>query len=104
MNKVVDTPVIITTELKNLYKKLLEWDNVIKSAYLKKEVHLIAHYLESLSSYFHTLWSSSKNNPSVKFLDHENNISSNINKLLFKYQNVLNEGLKILGIKPKLEM
>ena len=104
VNKVVDSPVIITTELKNLYKKLLEWDNVIKSAYLKKEVHLIAHYLESLSSYFHTLWSSSKNNPSVKFLDHENNISSNINKLLFKYQNVLNEGLKILGIKPKLQM
>ena len=104
VNKVVDRPVIITTELKNLYKKLLEWDNVIKSAYLKKEVHLIAHYLESLSSYFHTLWSSSKNNPSVKFLDHENNISSNINKLLFKYQNVLNEGLKILGIKPKLQM
>ena len=104
VNKVVDTPVIITTELKNLYKKLLEWDNVIKSAYLKKEVHLIAHYLESLSSYFHTLWSSSKNNPSVKFLDHENNISSNINKLLFKYQNVLNEGLKILGIKPKQQM
>ncbi len=104
VNKVVDTPVIITTELKNLYKKLLEWDSVLKSAYLKKEVHLIAHYLESLSSYFHTLWSSSKNNPSVKFLDHENNISSNINKLLFKYQNVLNEGLKILGIKPKLQM
>ena len=104
VNKVVDTPVIITSELKNLYKKLLEWDNVTKSAYLKKEVHLIAHYLESLSSYFHTLWSSSKNNPSVKFLDHENNISSNINKLLFKYQNVLNEGLKILGIKPKLQM
>ena len=104
VNKVVDTPVIITTELKNLYKKLLEWDNVIKSAYLKKEVHLIAHYLESLSSYFHTLWSSSKNNPSVKFLDSENNISSNINNLLSKYQNVLNEGLKILGIKPKLQM
>ena len=104
VNKVVDTPVIITSELKNLYKKLLEWDNVVKSAYLKKEVHLIAHYLESLSSYFHTLWSSSKNKPSVKFLDNENNISSNIIKLLHNYQNVLNEGLKILGIKPKLQM
>ncbi len=104
VNKVVDTPVIITSELKNLYKKLLEWDNVVKSAYLKKEVHLIAHYLESLSSYFHTLWSSSKNNPSVKFLDNENNISSNLIKLLHNYQNVLDEGLKILGIKPKLQM
>ena len=104
VNKVVDTPVIITSELKNLYKKLLEWDNVVKSAYLKKEVHLIAHYLESLSSYFHTLWSSSKNKPSVKFLDNENNISSNLIKLLNNYQNVLDEGLKILGIKPKLQM
>ena len=104
VNKVVDTPVIITSELKNLYKKLLEWDNVVKSAYLKKEVHLIAHYLESLSSYFHTLWSSSKNKPSVKFLDNENNISFNIIKLLHNYQNVLDEGLKILGIKPKLQM
>ena len=104
VNKVVDTPVIITSELKNLYKKLLEWDNVVKSAYLKKEVHLIAHYLESLSSYFHTLWSSSKNKPSVKFLDNENNISSNLIKLLHNYQNVLDEGLKILGIKPKLQM
>ncbi len=104
VNKVVDTPVIITSELKNLYKKLLEWDNVVKSAYLKKEVHLIAHYLESLSSYFHTLWSSSKNKPSVKFLDNENNISSNQIKLLHNYQNVLDEGLKILGIKPKLQM
>ena len=104
VNKVVDTPVIITSELKNLYKKLLEWDNVVKSAYLKKEVHLIAHYLESLSSYFHTLWSSSKNKPSVKFLDNENNISSNLIKLLHNYQNVLDEGLKILGIKPKLKM
>ena len=104
VNKVVDTPVIITSELKNLYKKLLEWDNVVKSAYLKKEVHLIAHYLESLSSYFHTLWSSSKNKPSVKFLDNENNISSNLINLLHTYQNVLDEGLKILGIKPKLQM
>ncbi len=104
VNKVVDTPVIITSELKNLYKKLLEWDNVVKSAYLKKEVHLIAHYLESLSSYFHTLWSSSKNKPSLKFLDNENNISSNLIKLLHNYQNVLDEGLKILGIKPKLQM
>ena len=82
----------------------MEWDNVVKSAYLKKEVHLIAHYLESLSSYFHTLWSSSKNKPSVKFLDNENNISSNLIKLLHNYQNVLDEGLKILGIKPKLQM
>ncbi len=103
-NKIIDTQVLVTSELKNLYKKLLEWEIVIKSAYQKKEVHLIAHYLESLSSYFHTLWSSSKNNPKAKFLDKDNNISFELHKLLCNYQNVLKDGLKILGIKPKLQM
>ncbi len=103
-NKIIDTQVLVTSELKNLYKKLLEWENVIKSAYQKKEVHLIAHYLESLSSHFHTLWSSSKNNPKAKFLDKDSNISSDLHKLLSNYQNVLKDGLKILGIKPKLKM
>ncbi len=103
-NKIIETQLLVTSELKNLYKKLLEWENVIKSAYKKKEVHLIAHYLESLSSYFHTLWSSSKNNPKAKFLDKDNNISSDLHKLLCSYQNVLKDGLKILGIKPKLQM
>ena len=103
-NKIIDTQVLVTSELKNLYKKLLEWENVIKSAYQKKEVHLIAHYLESLSSYFHTLWSSSKNNPKAKFLDKDSNISFDLHKLLCNYQNVLKDGLKILGIKPKLQM
>lgn len=103
-NKIIETQLLVTSELKNLYKKLLEWENVIKSAYQKKEVHLIAHYLESLSSYFHTLWSSSKNNPKAKFLDKDNNISYDLHKLLCNYQNVLKDGLKILGIKPKLQM
>ena len=103
-NKIIDTQVLVTPELKNLYKKLLEWENVIKSAYQKKEVHLIAHYLESLSSYFHTLWSSSKNNPKAKFLDKDNNIPSDLHNLLSSYQDVLKDGLKILGIKPKLKM
>ena len=103
-NKIIDTQVLVTPELKNLYKKLLEWENVIKSAYQKKEVHLIAHYLESLSSYFHTLWSSSKNNPKAKFLDNDNNIPSDLHNLLSSYQDVLKDGLKILGIKPKLQM
>ncbi len=103
-NKIIETQLLVTSELKNLYKKLIEWEKVIESAYQKKEVHLIAHYLESLSSYFHTLWSSSKNNPKAKFLDKDNNISSDLHKLLCNYQNVLKDGLKILGIKPKLQM
>tara|TARA_Y100000992_G_C21180593_1_gene450497 strand:- start:106 stop:936 length:831 start_codon:yes stop_codon:yes gene_type:complete len=91
-------------ELKNLYKKLYDWDQVVLNAYNKNEVHLIAHYLESLSSYFHTLWSSSKSNHKLKFLDENENISFHNHNLLIRYQYVLSKGLGILGIKPKLKM
>ena len=34
----------------------------------------------------------------------DNNISSDLHNLLCSYQDVLKDGLKILGIKPKLQM
>jgi len=99
-----DTKIELSQELKNLYKKLYDWESVVFSAYQKEEVHLIAHYLENLASYFHTLWSSAKTNPKIRFLDNEDNISKNSYNLLVKYQSILKDGLNILGIKPKLKM
>jgi len=90
--------------VKNLYKKLLEWDSVVFYAYKKSEVHIIAHYLESLASFFHTLWSSAKNNPTVRFLDDDGNINEHLYALVTNYQDVVKKGLSILGIKPKLKM
>ncbi len=99
-----DFPLEMSPELKNLYKKLYEWDSVIFNAYQKQEVHLIAHYLESLSSYFHSLWSSAKSNSKIRFLDNDDNISNHSFDLLKRYQNTIGQGLSILGIKPKLKM
>jgi arginyl-tRNA synthetase len=101
---IIDTSIDMPLELKNLYKKLYDWDSVALSAYKKQEVHLIAHYLESLASYFHSLWSSAKYNSQIRFLDNDNNLSNHSYNLLKKYQDTLNEGLNILGIKPKLKM
>ena len=101
---IIDTSIDMPLELKNLYKKLYDWDSVALSAYKKQEVHLIAHYLESLASYFHSLWSSAKSNSQIRFLDNDNNISNHSYNLLKKYQETLSEGLNILGIKPKLKM
>ena len=100
----IDTSIDMPLELKNLYKKLYDWDSVALSAYKKQEVHLIAHYLESLASYFHSLWSSAKSNSQIRFLDNDNNLSNHSYNLLKKYQDTLSEGLNILGIKPKLKM
>ena len=102
-NKIINN-ITITADVKNLYKKLLEWDSVVFYAYKKSEVHIIAHYLESLASFFHTLWSSAKNNPTVRFLDDDGNINEHLYALVANYQDVVKKGLSILGIKPKLKM
>jgi arginyl-tRNA synthetase len=101
---IITSNVDFSKELKNLYKRLYDWDYVVLNAYNKNEVHLIAHYLESLASFFHTFWSSSKDNPSMRFLDQDNNISSEFFELLTRYQEIVSKGLGILGIKPKLKM
>ena len=101
---IIDNFIDMPIELKNLYKKLFDWDSVVLAAYKKQEVHLIAHYLESLASYFHSFWSSAKSNSKIRFLDNDDNISKHSHNLLKKYQYTVNEGLNILGIKPKLKM
>lgn len=101
---IIDASIDMPLELKNLYKKLFDWDSVVLAAYQRQEVHLIAHYLESLASYFHSLWSSAKANSQIRFLDNNDNISTHSYNLLKKYQDTLNQGLNILGIKPKLKM
>ena len=103
-NKVISSNMELSYELKNLIKKIHEWDLVVLNSYNRNEVHLIAHYLESVASMFHTLWSSAKSNPNSRFLDDDNNLTENAQSLLKKYQSVISEGLGILGIKPKLKM
>ena len=103
-NNVISSNIELSFELKNLIKKIHEWDLVVFNSYKRNEVHLIAHYLESVASMFHSLWSSAKSNPNSKFLDDNDNLSENAQSLLKKYQLVISEGLGILGIKPKLKM
>ena len=103
-NNVISSNIELSFELKNLIKKIHEWDLVVFNSYKRNEVHLIAHYLESVASMFHSLWSSAKSKPNSKFLDDNNNLSEDAQSLLKKYQLVISEGLGILGIKPKLKM
>ncbi len=103
-NKLISNDIELSLELKNLIKKIHEWELVVFNSYKRNEVHLIAHYLESVASMFHSLWSSAKSNPNSRFLDDDNNLSENTQLLLKKYQLVISEGLGILGIKPKLKM
>ena len=42
---IINSNVDFSKELKNLYKRLYDWDYVVLNDYNKNEVHLIAHYL-----------------------------------------------------------
>ena len=103
-NKFIKKNMDLSLELKNLIKKIHEWDLVVFNSYKRNEVHLISHYLENLASMFHSLWSSAKSNPQIRFLDEDDNLSEEVLSFLKRYQLVLTEGLGILGIKPKLKM
>ena len=103
-NEIIKKSIVWSPELKILYKKIFQWNEVIQQASNRNEVHLIAHYLESLASSFHSYWSASKDRPELRFLDNDKNITSKTEFLLNRFQHTLNEGLGILGIKPKTEM
>ncbi len=102
--QIINNSIIWSPELKILYKRIFQWHGVIKQASDRNEVHLIAHYLESLASSFHSYWSASKDRPELRFLDDNKNITSETEFLLKRFQLTLNEGLSILGIIPKTEM
>ena len=102
--KIINKKFIMNPDLKILYKKIYQWNNVLNHAFQKNEVHLISHYLESLSSTFHSYWSAAKTNKDLRFLDSENNLSIQMEILLNRFKITLNQGLGILGIDPKSEM
>jgi arginyl-tRNA synthetase len=103
-NLINKNSIIWSPELKILYKKIFQWNEVILQATNRNEVHLIAHYLEGLASSFHSYWSASKDRPELKFLDNDKNMNLKTEILLSRFLETLNAGLNILGIKPKTEM
>ena len=88
----------------NILKKLSEWPRCIEAASHKLEPHRIPTYLYELSSLFHSYWSLGKDNPQKRFINDQNKIADD--KLIFlkAISNVINSGMKIVGVSVPEKM
>ena len=88
----------------NILKKLSEWPRCIEAASNKLEPHRIPTYLYELSSLFHSYWSLGKDDPQKRFINDQNEIADD--KLIFlkAISNVINSGMKIVGVSVPEKM
>ena len=88
----------------NKLKKLSEWTKCIEAASNKLEPHRIPTYLYELSSLFHSYWSLGKDDPQKRFINDQNKIADD--KLIFlkAISNVINSGMKIVGVSVPEKM
>ena len=92
-----------TDEIKIL-KKISEWPKCIEVAINKLEPHRIPIYLYELASEFHSYWNLGKQNPEKRFINDQNEVSSD--KLIFlkAISNVIKSGMNIVGVDTPEKM
>ena len=89
----------------NLIKKILDWNSIIETSVLLSEPHRIAYYLYELSGIFHSLWNQGKIDPSLRFIEIQNNdLSFARIALIFAAQRTIKSGLDLLGVTAPNEM
>ena len=81
-----------------ILNKLIAFEDVVISASLKKEPHIIANYVYDLASAFHSYYASNK-----MITDDELATSERMN-LIIAIQIVIQNALNLLGIIPREEM
>ena len=98
------TTPFIENEL-TLVKKLSEWPNVVKQSAKFHEPHRIAFYLNEVASSFHSLYQSSHDAGSYRFIvEGAQDLCANRLALANSTQIVIKNGLSLLGIVPLDEM
>lgn len=83
-----------------IIKKLIIFENVVESATLKYEPHLLAFYIIELVSQFHSLWNFANDENQLKFII-ENNLELTKARLLlvFAIKTIISSVLNTFGIK-----
>ena len=86
-------------------KKLAEWPRLVEISGRTNEPHRVAFYLYELASDFHALWNRGNVEPSVRFLQEGDFVTSQAKIALVRSVCVvISAGLGILGVKPMEEM
>lgn len=87
-----------TKETYNIINKLSDFEDVVISAALRKEPHIIANYIYDLASSFHSFYAKEK------IITEDDLATSERMNLLLAIQIVINNALNLLGIIPREEM
>ena len=86
-------------------KKLAAWPRLVEISGRTNEPHRVAFYLYELASDFHALWNRGNVEPSVRFLQEDDFVTSQAKIALVRSVCiVISAGLGILGVKPMEEM
>ena len=90
---------------RQLMRKIASFPRIIESAARAHEPHRLAFFLYEVASTFHSLWNKGKELPHLRFIDAEN-YDTTIARLalITATANVIERGLKILGVEATEEM
>ena len=84
-----------------LIKIIASFPHMVRNSSIACEPHRLAFYLIHLASKFHTLWNYSKDGQFYRFIiENDNDITSSRLYLVRAVQQVLKNGLGIIGINP----
>ncbi|MEM8822129.1 MAG: arginine--tRNA ligase [Pseudomonadota bacterium] len=87
-----------------LAAKLAEWPRLVEIAARTHEPHRVAFYLYDLASAFHALWNRGNDEPGLRFLQDDADMSRAKIALARAVSVVIAAGLGILGVEPAQEM
>jgi arginyl-tRNA synthetase len=88
-----------------LIRRLADYPRIIDAAVAAREPHRIAFYLYELAADFHAQWNRGKEEPELRFINHERASLTNARLALVHATNlVLKSGLGILGVQAPEEM
>ena len=83
----------------NLIKLIISYPYLLYQTSINNEPHRLVNYLELICSNFHTIWNQGKDNQSLRFIDKENILQTNI-KLFWieSFRIILLDLFEIIGI------
>jgi arginyl-tRNA synthetase len=89
----------------SLIRMACQWPRVVETAAAAREPHRIAFYLNDLASELHGLWTRGNEDPSLRFMIADDaDVTAARMALLTSVQQVIRNGLKIMGVQPVEEM
>lgn len=87
-----------------LVKKIAEWPRLVEIAARANEPHRVAFFLYEIASDLHALWNRGNEEPGLRFVQDDSDISAAKIALAKACAVVISAGLGILGVKPAEEM